>query len=181
MPKEKPCKICNVKKLPYELDEKGRCPSCQDAHKADLSLMSYGKWMARFKPPKQKQEAQEEKKQPVIDESIIIPGLYCQVCGKPIPLGAHSTVTCGDAECKYKRQLQANVVWHRKRREETAAEREPIECACCHKIFVPNGYQRKTCSKECSAKYALERRRHNSKMSAIRAKAKRSATRGEPA
>lgn len=179
MPKEKPCKICKVKKLPHELDEKGRCPSCQDSHKADLSGMSYGKWMARFKPPKEHPEAQEEeKKQPVIDESIIVPGLNCVICGKPIPLGAHSTVTCGDADCKYRRQMDINNAWQRRHHAQKREERKPIACMQCGKVFTPVGWQKRCCSPECTKANQLAKKQEASRRSALRARAEREALKG---
>lgn len=45
------CPVCLgllIKDIP---DEKGRCHACQCVKAADAAGMTYGKWMAKYRPP----------------------------------------------------------------------------------------------------------------------------------
>lgn len=146
MSKRPRCKICKVE---TEVNEHGRCRSCQAAYEAtEVYHTTYGKHQAQ-------KEWHDQIKQP----TPLPPGWKtCPKCGKRFYANHGKRIYCSD--------LCAREAKQNRRRERQHQQPVPSKiCAACGKEFIPsrNDKRIKYCSIECCEVAAREIRRSHGK------------------
>lgn len=141
------CKICKVE---TEVNEHGRCRSCQAAYEAtEVYHTTYGKYMGQ-------KEHQEQMKSP----PPLLPGWkICPNCGKRFYVNHGKRIYCSD--------YCAQAVQQKRRIERRHQQPIPSKiCAVCGKEFIPsrNDKRIKYCGTECYELAVMEQHRSKSKI-----------------
>lgn len=141
------CRICKVE---IEVNEHGRCRSCQAVYEAtEVYHTTYGKYMA-----------QKEQREQIKTATPLLPGWkICPHCGKRFYVNHGKRIYCSD--------LCAQKVQQNRRQEKRHQQTIPSRiCAICGKEFTPsrNSSRIKYCGRECYELSVMEHHRNKSKI-----------------
>ena len=116
----------------------------RDARAARKLGLSYGKYIALYKP---KQPPAERFPKKAAKDSAEV---HCELCGKLIPAAIKGRKYCGP-ECADEARRQQRIVSAKKAKEAQPPKEKPqITCIRCGKPIPAHAKRRKYCSAECA-------------------------------